>query len=364
MTQLQNGKLDFLIVAAHVGPYLSVQPLEMELGKDNVVFLLDDAAAKDRSRAGLPYVSIDQIDRDWPGVPAFLRENGFKAIVIGTSVNHSEPNLEDLVSDAAVKAGIPVFAVEDFHGNYRQSPTGRLDGLFVEGPAAVQFHVERGIDPGLVHDTGNPRYDALKAINTAEIGARTRQRLSLSDERVMLWAGQPDDDNSFLALERLIEGYAGNAITLLFRAHPRDEIYLEGRYTELLATTAINVIDVSAEANAIGLYCAADLVVTQFSSAALEASHLGVPALLVLFDDLGKKYLRTNKGYELPPWCRDNCSFLIEDGNKILEGLERALFNDVARAEIIGNFQARFSSDEGVAKSIAEHIQATISQQV
>jgi UDP-N-acetylglucosamine 2-epimerase len=236
--------------------------------------------------------------------------------------------------------------------------------LFVEGPAAVQIHVDRGTDPDLVHDTGNPRYDAMNDINTAEIRAQTRRRLGLSDERVMLWAGQPDYDNSFLALKRLIDGYSGGPVTLLFRAHPRDEFYVEGRYTELLASTAMHVIDVSAEPDAISLYSASDLVATQFSSAALEASHLGVPALLVLFDDLGKKYLRTNKGYELPPWCHDNCSFMIEDGNRIPEVLVRALCNDTARAEIISNFRARFSKYGGIANSIAEHIQATVSQQV
>ena len=44
----------------------------------------------------------------------------------------------------------------------------------------------------------------------------------------MLWAGQPDHDNSFLALERLIREYSGDSVTLLFRAHPRDEFYLKG----------------------------------------------------------------------------------------------------------------------------------------
>ena len=126
----------------------------------------------------------------------------------------------------------------------------------------------------------------------------------------------------------------------------------------------MNVKDFSAETDPIGLYCSADLVATQFSSASLEASHLGIPALLVLFDDLGKKYLRANKGYELPPSCRDNCSFLIEDGDKIPEVLGRALFNDAARTEIVGNLQARFSNDGGIAKSIAEHIKAIVNQQV
>ena len=44
----------------------------------------------------------------------------------------------------------------------------------------------------------------------------------------MLWSGWPAQDNSFLALERLIGEYSGDSVTLLFRAHPRDEFYLKG----------------------------------------------------------------------------------------------------------------------------------------
>lgn len=50
MTQSKDGKADFLIVAAHVDPYLSVQSMEIELGLVNVVFLLDVATAKERAR--------------------------------------------------------------------------------------------------------------------------------------------------------------------------------------------------------------------------------------------------------------------------------------------------------------------------
>lgn len=364
MIETSSIQPQFLFVAVHIGPYFSIQPLEHEFGRGQVIYLLDGTAGQQHARFGLPYLDSGQIIQEWGDVREYLKKQCFKAIVRGTSESVPEPNIEILVAEAATAAGIPVFAVEDFPGNYRQGLAGRLDGLFVEGPDAVQLNVERGVDPRLVHDTGNPRYDVLKEINTAELRVQIRRRLGLSDQRVVLWAGQPDRENSYLALERLIEGYTGDPVTLLFRAHPRDEFYLEGRYAQLLADAAMNVIDVSAEADAVGLYCSADLVATQFSSAALEASHMGIPALLVLFDDLGKNYLLTNKGYELPPWCRDNCSFLVQDGNKIREVLERALFNDAARAEIVGNFQTRFSKDGGVAKSIAEHIQTTISQQV
>ena len=51
------------------------------------------------------------------GVPGFLEEQDFQAIVRGTSENVLEPNIEDIVSEAAISAGIPVFVVEDFPGD-------------------------------------------------------------------------------------------------------------------------------------------------------------------------------------------------------------------------------------------------------
>ena len=62
---------------------------------------------------GATDLSIDPMQ----GVPGFLEEQDFQAIVRGTSENVLEPNIEDIVSEAAISAGIPVFVVEDFPGD-------------------------------------------------------------------------------------------------------------------------------------------------------------------------------------------------------------------------------------------------------
>ena len=128
----------------------------------------------------------------------------------------------------------------------------------------------------------------------------------------MLWAGQPDGDNSYRSLERILSRFSSPNTVLLFRAHPRDSAYNTGKYATLISNIAPRVLDVSSYPSVIDLYCASDLVITQFSSAGVEASYLGVPALFVLFNDLGKEYLRSFKGYDSLPWCEEGCSFLIE----------------------------------------------------
>jgi CDP-glycerol glycerophosphotransferase (TagB/SpsB family) len=178
----------------------------------------------------------------------------------------------------------------------------------------------------------------------------------LGDGPVILWVGQPDGEYSFLALERLLRDFRDPKVSLLFRAHPRDSAYLAGRYNELLATSSLNVKDVSSYPDMIDLYHAADLVVTQFSSAAVEASYLGVPALYVLFDDLGRLNLEALKGYSSLPWWENESAFLVQREGQIAQVLTTALFDHEARARIRANFQSRFASRPSPVHAIADRV--------
>ena len=89
----------------------------------------------------------------------------------------------------------------------------------------------------------------------------------------------------------------------------------------------------------------------------VEASHLGVPALFLLFEDLGKQYLRSFKGYDMPPWCQDQCAFLVEQKEQISEIMEQALFDASAREQVGANFNRRFRVGADSAPAIARQIQ-------
>jgi len=122
----------------------------------------------------------------------------------------------------------------------------------------------------------------------------------------------------------------------------------------------VKVLDVSLYPDVLGLYCGSDLVITQFSSAGVEASYLGVPALFVLFDDLGKQYLRSFKGYDMLPWCKAGCAFLIEHEQDIKDVLEQAISDEVSREVVRASFQRRFGARGDSAKVIARQIRAVM----
>lgn len=326
------------------------------------MYLVEGVSKEERSRQGLPFYDAAQVETGFRNLEDWLRETGIKAVVRSTSESVQEPNVEQMAAVAAGRAGIPVFVVEDFPGNYLPSPDERLDGLFVEDESVAALHRARSVDPKAIFITGNPRYTSLATVNRESTRMRAREELDLGDARAVLWAGQPDGDNSFLALGRLLEGYADGRFTLLFRAHPRDQLYASGRYDELWHRTSINVRDLSSHPDVLDLYGASDLVMTQFSSAAVEASYLGVPALFALFDDLGKQYLRTFKGYESLPWSHNGCAFLIEREDQIPNVMESAIFDDSARERVAANFRRHFSARRDCAEEIANHIRAAIGE--
>ena len=348
----------FLFAAVHKGPYLSIQPLEKELGADRVSYIVAGVSRDERGKKGLPYRDMDHIMKGWGSLERFLCDLGVKTVIRGSSEDVEEINVEVSASESAAELGIPVFVIEDFPGNYWPRQGERIAGLFVEDDSLIAIHQSRGIDPDVIYATGNPRYNELMHLDTGSLRDETRRTLGLKDETVMLWAGQPDGDNSYVALNRLLDNYRDPRVTLLFRAHPRDKTYVNGRYAGLLAGSPMLVHDVSSYPDALGLYCASDLVTTQFSSAGVEASYLGVPALFVLFDDLGKEYLRSFKGYDCLPWCNTSCSFSLESGDDIGDVMNRALFDTAARRQVQANFRHHFGdrADSGVA--IADRIRA------
>ena len=303
-----------------------------------------------------PYMDMEAMKLQWVNLERFMKKAGITAVIRSTSENVTEIDVEHLATDSASRLGIPVFVVEDFAGNYRSTTEQRLGGLFVEDQFTAEIHSARGIDPAAIYTTGNPRYTGLNQVDSKNERQKTRAALGLADEPVMLWTGQLDDLNSYLAWERILDRCRTLEATHLFRAHPRDPMYISGEYQSLLAAKGLKIIDVSTHPDNQGLYCAADLVVTQFSSAGVEASHLGTPALFVLFDDLGKQYLREHKGYDSLPWCDGSSSYFVEHEDDLLDVIGDALFDLESRSEVVTSFQNLFGVNEDCPKNIAKHV--------
>ncbi|MBC8279206.1 MAG: hypothetical protein H8E48_00325, partial [Chloroflexi bacterium] len=234
--------------------------------------------------------------------------------------------------------------------------------LFAESDSLAEVYRTKGIPANLIHYVNNVRYAHLKNVDKTALRDQTRGALDLTNETVMLWAGQPDDKNSYLALERLLPSINELGALLLFRPHPRDEYFATGAYTSLLQESKVRYIDVSYFPDITGLVCAADLVATQFSSVAVEAGHLGIPSLYVLFPDLGQQFLLDHKGYRFPPWCNDGCAYLIERENQVQSVLSEALNNQISRKQVCTNFSSRFGSTTEDIEVILQHITRIIEQ--
>lgn len=345
-----------MFVAVHMGPYQSIAPLEPRLDA-RAVWAVEGIARRHRAGRDEPFVDAAAITKAG-GAPRFLEEAGARVVVRSTSDDVAGSNLEDTLAAGAAERDVPVVIVEDFPGNFHESRDGRLDALCVETEATAALHAARGVPRARIHVTGNPRYDHLRAVDVAARRAGLRAELGLGNDAVALWIGQPDTGDSFATLKAVLPALGAAKATLLFRAHPRDRAYTDGWYAGLLGTAGGPVHDVTAMADVVGLCCAADLVVTQFSSVAVEAGYLGTPALFVLLEHLGGLSIRKRKGYAIPPWCKENCAFLLDDAKMAAVVVDGAMHDTEAREAVRVNFAQRYATRPPSASAVARIITA------
>lgn len=358
-----EGSLNSLLFAAvHKGPYLTIQPLERAFKSQRILYLVDGIAKEERAENRLAFFDLQHVRNRWGSMENFFERWRVQAVIRSSSETVDEDNVEDRASVAAYRLGVPVFVVEDFPGNYWLRSDQRLDALFVEDDWQLKLHEQRGVEPQRIIIAGNPRYDGLAGVDRESRRKEAWKYLHLKESPVVLWVGQPDGNNSLQAFKRLLEHFDDCRVTFLFRAHPRDQAYKAGIYDEVLGGVSMKVLNVSSYPDPVDLYCASDLVITQFSSAAVEASFVGTPSLFLLFRDLAKKYLRSFKGYEILPWCRDDCSFFVEREEEINDVMKQALFDSSSRERVRTNFERHFGVRKNSAKIIGERIHAILGE--
>ena len=121
-----------LFVAVHMGPYQSIVPLEWEFGPNAIRYLLEGLSKEARQSVGGEYWDMARVETTYGALHQFFRAESVRAVVIGTSDGAPDGNVEERAAQEAKAAGVFVFVVEDFPGNYRHTPDRRLDGLFIE----------------------------------------------------------------------------------------------------------------------------------------------------------------------------------------------------------------------------------------
>ncbi|GAB7190787.1 hypothetical protein NUM3379_14940 [Kineococcus sp. NUM-3379] len=140
---------------------------------------------------------------------------------------------------------------------------------------------------GPVHETGYPRNDVLSAPDREERRARVRARLGIAEGvRAVLYAPTWRDDvvdaegrrdfDLRLDLERFSARLGGDHV-LLLRLH----YFLSGR---LGAVSVPGVLDVSQHPDIAELFLAADVLVTDYSSAMFDFAVTGKPIVYFTYD--------------------------------------------------------------------------------
>lgn len=269
---------------------------------------------------------------------------GSRILVAGTSQSESGFALEAAARRQAASLGIPIACIEDFPGNYREVDGAPTRLLVVEGEFSERLYRTRLSTPPPMAVVPPARYDPLR-------GATPNPATDAPPYRV-LWAGQPETASCLATLEGIREFLRAPDLELLFRAHPRDAGYATGAYRALLDSIAPRCRDASAAPLVQLLREPLHLVLTQFSSVALEAGFLGVPSVHVLFAGAGADLLAAQKGYLVPMPCDAGASFLVNDTHS-LGVLDRALRDAAARRSVLERFRRLYHAGEPQAARLA-----------
>jgi hypothetical protein len=274
----------------------------------------------------------------WLAAPSDL--GGVALIVCGTSDSAAGQQAEATVRRAAVDRGVPCVVVEDFPGNFTDVSGGLPGILFVECAFAATL-AKGKVASGLLRAEIVPgvRYDPLRR-RLADL-----RRAERAPRDAVLWVGQPETADCIGTLRRLLPALEAQEVAIWFRAHPRDAGYASGAYRELFDSHA-SFEDVTQLTQERCLERRPRLVITQFSSVAIEAGFWGIPAMHALFPDLGGARLCEKKGYSSPPWCDSGAAYMVTDDSEVGATLDRALRSDASRALAQDRFDAFFSVRE------------------
>jgi hypothetical protein len=281
-------------------------------------------------------------------VEAAAQVRGLRALVCGTSDSDAGRAIENEARRAASAAGIAVAAIEDYAGNYHHLAGAATALLVVESEQAAALQRMRlGANCPPLGVCPSPRFDHLRRGSSA-----LRQAYGKRDrgQRRVLWIGQPETDDALAALACVMPAVSALRLELLFRAHPRDAGYRAGRYAGLAMR------DVTGLALEECLALHPELVLTQFSSVAVEAGLHGIPTLHVLLADHGGGTLLKRKGYAVPLSCAAGAGFLIDRPELANDVLARAVEDDAARATVMAAFDRYYEPAAETLNRLLAHL--------
>lgn len=287
------------------------------------------------------------------------------ALVVGTSDSERGRRVEARARRAARSAALPIVAIEDFPGNYAHVASGEATAVIVESAAAADLCTRKlgACAPPLVV-AAPARYDPYRS-RIDELRRHTAQQWALDPARssTVLWAGQPETEDCLHTLAALLPALRHLNADVAFKAHPRDAGYLAGAYRRVFDAAGVRYRDVTASSVHDVLAAAPRLVVTQFSSLAIEAGFFGIPSLWVLLPEAGAARLKEKKGYEMPALALAGGAWAVTDTPALRAACARSLDDEDARANLMRAFDAYFDVRHRAAAATLETLSALVRSQ-
>ena len=282
-----------------------------------------------------------------------IERTSSQLLVVGTSDSARGRNIESAARRAARSAGIPIASIEDFAGNHYEVLGGEASLVIVESAAAREFCAWKcGLESVEVFTPA--RYDDYR-MRIAELRESTRLRWAAASRPTVLWAGQPETECCVRTLAALLPFIRSAGAEVIFKAHPRDEGY-PARYSELFDNTGVLASDLTSRSVSEVLSRAPHLVVTQFSSVAIEAGFSGIPSLWVLLSDAGGATLEEKKGYRTPALCLAHGAAVAFTDAQIGGAFTRALVDIEHRLNLIRCFDDYFRVQERAAAGVVQRL--------
>jgi hypothetical protein len=317
-----------------------------------VAYVAGDGGAKQTLAAlsqVLPGVTIAPPASNGGDLLVALRKNDVRLLIVGTSDSAAGRALENRAHIAAAHHDIPVVQVEDYPGNFRPGRHRRCNLLVADGDFSLELARKRWgkrTPPAIAVTT--PRYDELRSMSKAKSTAPQQDGL--------LWVGQPETRDCLRTLGRVLPVIKTFGLELWFRAHPRDAGYRLGAYRKILNGHVPALRDVTDLAWDECIRLAPRLLLTQYSSLAIDAGFFGIPSVHLLYPDAGGGRLLKKKGYSIPPLCLSGAAFAITEKDSEITVLRSAIFDTTARRMARNAFNAYFPNGVSSASIIARHL--------
>ncbi|GAA0599172.1 bifunctional glycosyltransferase/CDP-glycerol:glycerophosphate glycerophosphotransferase [Actinomadura livida] len=237
----------------------------------------------------------------------------------------------------------------------------RWDLLLSPSPFATQTMRRAFRYEGEVLETGYPRNDILSTPEWESIGTRIRKGLGIPDgKKTVLYAPTWRDDRNHalgshgfsleLDLETMRQALGDNHV-LLLRTHPlitdRDDTAMDGF-----------VIDVSRYPDIADLYMAADVLVTDYSSAMFDYAILGRPIVLYTYDL--ERYRDHVRGFYVDLEA-EAPGPVVTTSAEVAEAVERAPGSEDRYADAYDRFFVKYCPhDDGQASArVVDHVFGT-----